>query len=104
MHAEGSWLLPDGFNMSFIVHCHRAMVDFDLSRGSEALRLHEAKKQPRFIKLKHTDGYQEEIAYFVNCVAAGVQPSVVSAADGLAALEMCAAEEKSVRTGRAVKL
>jgi predicted dehydrogenase len=104
VHAEGSWLLPDGFNMSFTVHCERAMIDFDLSRGADALRLHETGKKSRAITLKDTDGYNEEIAYFVNCVARGVKPSVVTAQDGLTALEICAAEDKSVRTGTVVKL
>jgi predicted dehydrogenase len=104
VHAEGSWLLPDGFNMSFTVHCERAMIDFDLSRGTDALRVHENGEKVRTIKLKNTDGYAEEIAYFVNCVAHGVKPSVVTAQDGLTALEICAAEEKSVRTGAVVRL
>jgi predicted dehydrogenase len=104
VHAEGSWLLPDGFNMSFTVHCERGMIDYDLARGTGALRVHENGKKPRTIKLKNTDGYAEEIAYFVNCVANGVKPSVVTAQDGLAALEICAAEEKSVRTGAVVRL
>jgi len=104
VQAEGSWLLPDGFNMGFTLYCERATADFDLSRGASALRLHEAGGKPRTIKLKNTDGYNEEIAYFVNCVSRGIKPSIVTAQDGLAALEICAAEEKSVRTGAVVKL
>jgi predicted dehydrogenase len=104
VQAEGSWLLPDGFNMSFTLHCERATIDFDLSLGPDALRLQAAGKKARTIKLKKTDGYHEEIACFVDSVARGVKPSVVTAEDGLAALEICAAEEKSVRTGKVVKL
>ena len=104
VHAEGSWLLPDGFNMNFALHCERATIDFDLSRGSAALRLHEAGKKPRTLKLEKTDGYGEEIRYFVDCVARGEKPSMVTALDGVTALEICAAEEKSVRTGAMVKL
>ena len=104
VHAEGSWLWPDGFNMSFTLHCERATIDFDLSRGSEALRLQGAGKKLRTIKLKNADGYGEEIRYFVDCVARGEKPVVMTAQDGLAALEICAAEEKSVRTGAVVRL
>jgi predicted dehydrogenase len=102
--AEGSWLWPDGFNMSFNLNCDRATIEFDLSRGDGALRVREAGKKARTLKLKKTDGYQEEIAYFVNCVARGIKPSFVTAKDGLTALEICAAEEKSVRTRSIVKL
>jgi len=104
VHAEGSWLLPAGFNMSFTLHCERATIDFDLSRGRKALRLQESGKESCTVKLKKTDGYNEEIRYFVNCIARGIKPSVVTGQDGLTALEICAAEEKSVRTGMAVKL
>jgi len=104
VQAEGSWLLPDGFNMGFTLHCERATIDFDLSRRAEALRVHAAGKKARTIKLKSTDGYREEIASFVNAVACGVKPSIVTPQDGLTALEICAAEEKSVRTGKVVKL
>jgi len=102
--AEGSWLLPRGFNMGFTVHCERAMIVFDLSRGTDALQLHETNKKPRTLKLKNSDGYKEEIACFVNCVARGIKPSMVTPQDGLTALEICAAEEKSVRSGLGVKL
>ena len=104
VQAEGSWLLPAGFNMSFTVLCERAAINFDLSRGAAALQVHESGKKPRTIKLKNTSGYAEEIAYFVDCVAHGVKPSVVTPEDGLTALEICAAEEKSIRTGRIVKI
>jgi predicted dehydrogenase len=104
VHAEGSWLLHDGFNMSFTLHCERAMIDFDLARGGDALHLHEAGKKSRALKLKKTDGYKEEIRYFVDCVARGEKPTFVMPRDGATALEICEAEAKSVRTGTVVKL
>ena len=104
VHAEGSWLLHDGFNMTFTLHCERATVDFDLARGGEALRVQEAGKKIRTIKLKPTDGYNEEIRYFVDCIVRGEKPAVVTPQDGSTALEICAAEEKSVQTGAVVKL
>jgi len=102
--AEGSWLWPDGFNMSFELNCDRATIEFDLARGADALRVRESGKKSRTVKLENTDGYKEEIIYFVNCIARGARPSVVTAQDGLTALEICAAEEKSVRTRSIVKL
>jgi predicted dehydrogenase len=104
VHAEGSWLLPDGFNMSFTLHCERATIDFDLSRGSDALHLHEAGKKSRAVKLKNADGYGEEIRYFLDCITRGKRPTVVTPQDGATALEICVAEETSVRTGAVVKL
>jgi predicted dehydrogenase len=104
VHAEGSWLLHSGFNMSFTLHCERATLDFDLARCSDALRVEVVGKQAKTVKLKAGDGYSEEIRYFVDCVARGERPTVVTPQDGVTALEICAAEEKSVRTGKSVKM
>ena len=104
VHAEGSWLLAEGFNMAFTLHCERATIDFDLARGAGALQISRVGKTQRLLKPAGTDGYSEEIRYFVNCVARGEKPSVVTAHDSVTALEILRAEEKSVRTGRVVKV
>ena len=36
VHAEGSWLLTEGFNMAYTLHCQQATIDFDLARGADA--------------------------------------------------------------------
>jgi predicted dehydrogenase len=102
--AEGSWLLASGFNMSFTLLCERATLDFDLARGGDALRVDEGGKKSRTMKLESGDGYDAEIRYFVDCVVRGESPKIVTARDAVTALEICEAEEKSVRTGRLVKI
>jgi predicted dehydrogenase len=102
--AEGGWLLPQGFNMAYTLHCERATLDFDLSRGTDALVVTEAGQSPRVVKLEGADGYAGEINYFVDCVVNRRPPQIVTACDGVAALEICEAEEKSLRTGTVAKL
>ena len=102
--AEGSWLLTAGFQMSFTVICERATLDFDLAREAAALRLDEAGKKSRIIKLENGDGYDTEIRYFVDCILRWKRPEIVTAHDTVTALEICEVEEKSVRTGRLVKI
>ena len=102
--AEGSWLLAEGFNMAFTLHCERATIDFDLARGAGALQISRSGRKQRLLKPAGTDGYSAEIRYFVNCVARGEKPSVVTAHDCVTALEILRAEEKSVRSGKAVKV
>lgn len=104
VHAEGSWLLASGFNMSFTVNFARATVCFDFARSGDTLQLSETGKKPRLLKLAKTDGYAAEIKYFVDCVARGERPQIVTAQDALTALEICEAEEKSIRRGVIVKL
>jgi predicted dehydrogenase len=104
VHAEGSWLLAKGFNMQFTLHCERATLDYDLARGDDALIVAEDGQSSRTMKCEAGDGYTAELRYFVDCVANGRAPQTVTGHDGLTALEMCEAEEKSIRTGQPVKL
>lgn len=104
VYAEGSWLLAQGFNMSYTLLCERATLDFDLARGADALVVTEANQSPRVTKCDGPDGYSAELSYFIECVAQGRAPEVVTAMDGVTALEICEAEEQSLRSGTAVKL
>lgn len=102
--AEGSWLLTQGFNMGYTLLCERATVDFDLARGAEALQVTKPGQSRRTLPCDSPDGYGEEVRYIVDCVAQGRVPQVVTARDGVTALEICEAEEQSIRTGAVVKL
>lgn len=102
--AEGGWLLTKGFNMGYTIHCERATLDFDLARGSNAMQVIEADKPSRFITYDGPDGYGEEVRYVVECAAAAKPPTVVTVKDGLTALEICEAEEKSLKTGLVVEV
>lgn len=102
--AEGSWLLASGFNMSYTVHCERATVDFDLSRGENALQVTKPGQPTRSLPLGSSDGYGDEISYILDCVLTGRRPEVVTARDGVTALEICEAEEDSIRTRSVVRV
>jgi len=104
VYAEGSWLLAKGFHMAYTLHCERATLDYDLSRGDEALQVTEMGQSSRVIKLDRGDGYLREIDYLLECVLSGRSPTVVSARDAVRTLELCEAEEKSVRTHAVVRL
>ena len=104
VYAEGSWLLNQGFNMSYTLLCEQATIDFDLSRGADALRIAETGREPRVVETSGGDGYSKEIDYIVECVSKQRTPAIVSALDGVTALEICEAEEQSIREGMPVKL
>jgi len=104
VHAEGSWLLAHGFNMAYTVHCEHATLDYDLSRGAAALQVTETGQPPHPVKCAEGDGYGAEIRYFASCIASGHAPAIVTPRDGVTALEICEAEEQSVRTGQCVPL
>jgi predicted dehydrogenase len=102
VYAEGSWLLAKGFNMAYTVHCERATLDYDLARGSDALHVTAPGQEPQVLKFDGLDGYGQEIRYVVECAQRGTPPQVVTARDGLTALEICEAEEKSIWMGQVV--
>jgi len=104
VYAEGSWLLTKGFSMSYTVLCERATLDFELSRGADALQVTEEGQSPRAVKFDEPDGYATEIAYLLAAIQSGQAPTVVTAAAGLTAIEICEAEEQSVKTGQPVAL
>jgi len=104
VHAEGSWLLAQGFGMAYTLYCERATLDYDLARGADALMITTDDGPPRPVPPTGTDGYEGEIDYFLGCIGQQQAPGLVTAADGVTALEICEAEEKSIRTGASVKI
>lgn len=104
VYAEGGWLLTKGFNMAYTLLCERATLDFDLARGADAMQVIETGQSPRTVAANGSDGYTGEVRYVVDCAVQGKRPAIVTGQDGLTALEICEAEEKSVRTGQVVSL
>jgi predicted dehydrogenase len=76
-----------------------ATADYDLARGAEALKVFEEGNPPRVVATEG-DGYVGELSYLVNCIRNLHPPSVVSARDGLSAVAICEAEERSVASGQ----
>jgi predicted dehydrogenase len=104
--AEGSWVMTEGhgFNMAYTVVFEQATVDFDLARGADALRLFAKGQKPCTLKPDGGDGYIGELSHMVESIQTGRPPSLVTAQDGLSAVEICEAEERSIASGQLVKL
>jgi len=100
IHAEGCWAMAPGFgfNMSYTVNFENATADYDIARSADALKLAHGKSS-EVIKIDSKDGYVQELAYFLDCIRTGQQPSRVSAEDGWNSVKICEAEERSVATG-----
>ena len=104
--AEGSWAMTDGFgfNMGYTVIFENATADYDSARGSDALKLFEKSKEPRVLKPEGVDGYVGELQHMLDAIRNGHPPSIVTAQDGVSAVEICEAEERSVKTKQIVSL
>ena len=104
--AEGSWAMTPGFgfNMAYTVVFERATLDYDLSRGTDALKLFVEGQPAEVLRPPGPDGYAGQLRHLVESIRAGTPPSVVTARDGAAAVAVCEAEEESIRTGEPVSL
>ena len=104
--AEGSWAMTEGFgfNMSYTVIFENATADYDLARGADALKLFEKGNEPQTLRPGGKDGYVGELQYMLECIRSGRPPSIVTAQEGVSAVEICEAEERSVKTGQIVSL
>jgi predicted dehydrogenase len=99
--AEGSWCMADSFNFSmrYTVNFERATADYDIGRDKPLL-VHAGGKAEA-IDLPG-DGYEAELRYFIDCVARGVRPDMVTAADAVASIAIVEAERRSVESRQIV--
>lgn len=106
VYAEGSWLMTKGhgFNMAYTINFEKATADYNLANGTKALRLCEEGHTPSFVKCKRLDAYVSELTYMADCILRSEPPAIVTAEDGLNAVKICEAEEKSIKTRRIVKI
>jgi len=104
--AEGSWIMTEGypFTMAYTVNFENATADFDIGRGAEALKIYQEDRPVETVDLGDEDGYTRELRHIVESIRDGRPPSVVTATDGLSAVEICEAEEQSVASGAPVGL
>ncbi|HKS37322.1 MAG TPA: gfo/Idh/MocA family oxidoreductase, partial [Verrucomicrobiae bacterium] len=91
-------------NMAYTAVFENATADYDLARGGDALKLFEKGKEPRILRPEGKDGYTGELQHLLDSIRSGRPPTVVTAQDAVSALEICEAEECSVKTGQLVSL
>lgn len=104
--AEGSWLMQPGygFKMAYHVNFENATADYDSTRGEEALRLFRKDHEPETLHPEGGDGYIGELRHLIECIEQNTPPSVVTGKDGLTAVAICEAEERSAQTGQRVEV
>jgi predicted dehydrogenase len=107
VHAEGSWAMSPGFgfNMSYTVNFENATADYDIVRApDDILKLFRAGYPAEAVKCLGADGYVQELEHIFHSIQTGQRPTVVTMADGLGAIQICEAEEQSIKSGAVVTL
>ncbi len=102
--AEGSWAMSDGFsfNMGFTVNFENATVVYDLAAPQPLMLYQQGKAES--VPVENVMGYDREIAYFLDCIQAGKQPTVVTMEDAVRTVRIVEAEVHSVQTGKTIPL
>ena len=100
--SEGGWQMGDfPFAMGATLVFEKASLDYNSSR-QDTLVAYPREGKPQTVRVPQAEGYREELAYFVQCVATGRAPKLATAADAASAVAIVEAEARSVRTGKAV--
>jgi predicted dehydrogenase len=102
--AEGTWAMaaPYEFRMQYTVNFRDATAVFDLLNPQPMTVYRNGQKE--VIQLDPRMGYDLEIAYFLDCIAKGQKPTVVTLQDAADAIKLIEAEAKSATTGKAVRI
>ena len=102
--AEGTWAMaaPYEFRMQYTVNFAEATAVFDLLSPTPLVLYRGGQKET--MALDGRMGYEMEIGYFLECIAKGEKPSVVTMEDAANAVKLVEAEEKSVVTGKVVRV
>jgi len=104
--TEGGWEQSKGatFEMSFNIVCEKATLKLDAS-GYNIFLKNGKKLTPKVDAKAGPTGWHMELAYFVDCVRKGIRPDRYQTIDSVAkTMKLVFAEEKSVKTGRKVRV
>ncbi len=104
--AEGGWAAAKGtpFEMSFTIVCEKATLKLDAS-GYHIYPVKGKALAPKLDVKAGPTGWHQELAYFVNCVAKGVKPEKYQTIDSVEnTMKLIFAEEKSAKSGKAVRI
>jgi predicted dehydrogenase len=114
--AEGTILMPAGypFTMTLAVLCENGSVEYSFRAGGTgvetgtasetSLMVYEAGREPRPLARAFGDGYENQVAAFIECVRTGRSPDRATAEDGRLAVQSSLAARRSLETGEVVRL
>jgi predicted dehydrogenase len=112
--AEGSVLMPEGypFTMTLWVLCEKGSVEFTFRAGGTGvesgvasgtgLMIYEAGKEPHPLSAPGGDGYEAQVAYFVECVREKCAPEQGTPVQGRLAVRTALAARESLETNQVV--
>jgi predicted dehydrogenase len=104
VRAGANMTLPHGFGFEaqFMASFERGCLRYSSADAHGPMEItDQGSHHP---ELPHKDGYQEEIAYFVECIENDELPAVVMPESSAFSVRLVEAERNSIETGRVVEL
>jgi predicted dehydrogenase len=111
--VEGSELMPQGypFTAGLRVLCERGVAEFRFRAGGASVEMGGGSQlvvyeagESYTPPIPEGDGYERQIAYFVECVRSGKTPEHGTPEQGRLAVKMCNAARQSMETGNIIPL
>lgn len=109
-HVEGTWSDPGGFKVSFEVAGDEGLLEYNFNQPTSVplkKALHSSGETRAAVAIPenpHNENpYQLELAHFLDCLEAGVAPSITGQ-DGREAVRIALAAIESLQTGSPVTL
>ena len=112
---DGGMMMPESYPFTTMldVLCENGAIEyhfraggrsFEIGEPSNELKLFPAEGDPQVIELPQTDAFDNECAYFIECVRENRKPEKGLPAESLVALDVALAAQKSADTGERVIL
>lgn len=95
--AQGGWVFPDSFpfEMGFQVLGTGGLLEFSLAKDP-ALRFYPAEGEPYTPQYEAGTGYENELAYFIECIQSGSAPERVTPQSARESVRIVMAEADSI--------
>ena len=112
---DGGSTMPESypFTSRFEVLCDNGAVEYHFQAGGRSfevgeptntLTVYRNEGDPEVIEVEQIDPYENEIAYFVECVRSGSHADRANPADAMAAMRLSLAAQTSAEQGRLVAI
>ncbi len=113
--TDGGMVMPDSYPFSsrLEILCERGSIEYFFRAGGRSfevgvpqnvLTVYRSEGDPEVVEVEQTDAYENETAYFIECVRSGVTPVRGTPDESYTALEVALAAKFSAESGEQIAL
>jgi predicted dehydrogenase len=113
--VDGGWTMPDSypFTSRFEVLCETGAVEYHFRAGGRSfevgeptniLTVYRNEGDPEVVEVEQSDPYENECAYFIECVRNGSMPDRSTTANAMMAMRLSLAAKGSAERGTLVRI